>query len=109
MSDSILVVEDYDDLRSAVVSVLSRAHYACDAVASSQDALVKLREHDYAVVLLSTRMPITEDPVVQYLAHSLHGGTRVILMTEPEQPTANFHALLKPFDPAALLAEIEAP
>ena len=63
----ILVVEDYAALRSALVSTLVRAHYHCDGVRNSDDALVKLREHQYGAVLPTPRMPISEDPVVRFV------------------------------------------
>ena len=99
MSHNILVVEDYADLRTALVSALVRAHYTCDCVGSSEDAVEKLREHKYGAVLLATRLPIADDPVVRYLhAEDSTGRTKVIVMSEPDQATDDYRSLVKPFN-----------
>ena len=107
MSHNILVVEDYADLRAALVSALHRAHYTCDDVGTSDDAIVKLREHRYGAVLLSTRMPIADDPVVKYLAiEDAQHRTKVIVMAEPDQQTDDYRALMKPFNNDELVAQL---
>ena len=109
MSHYILVVEDYADLRAAVVSALHRAHYTCDDVGSSDDAVLKLREHQYGTVLLSTRLAIADDPVVKYLlTEDGQHRTKVIVMAEPDQLTDDYRALMKPFNNEELVAKLRA-
>lgn len=109
MSQYVLVVEDYADLRSVLVSALHRAHYRCDDVGNSDDAIVKLREHRYGTVLLSTRLPIADDPVVRYLlAEDAQHMTKVIVMAEPDQQTDDYRALVKPFNSDELVAKLRA-
>jgi len=55
---SILVVDDDENVRSALRRELRRLGYACDAAADGKEALQKLREHDYHVVLSDLRMPV---------------------------------------------------
>lgn len=109
MSHNVLVIEDYPDLRAALVSALHRAHYTCDDVANSSDAIVKLREHQYGAVLLATRLPIADDPVVRYLmTEDAQHRTKVIVMAEPDQQTDDYCALMKPFNNDELVAQLRA-
>ena len=109
MSHNVLVVEDYPDLRAALVSALHRAQYTCDDVATSADAVEKLQEHQYGAVLLATRLPIADDPVVRYLlSEDAQKRTKVIVMAEPDQPTDEYRALMKPFNSDELVAKLRA-
>jgi DNA-binding response OmpR family regulator len=101
----ILVVEDYADLRSALVSTLVRAHYHCDGVRNSEDAVMKLREHQYGAVLLTPRMPISEDPVLRYAAADPSHAPKIILMTDGESED-DYRSLTKPFNNEELLAKL---
>lgn len=108
MSSNVLVVEDYADLRTALVSALSRAQYTCDEVRTSEDALRLLRDNRYNTVLLSTRMPIGDDPVVRYLlAEDASKSTKVIVMTDGEDETDDFPSLAKPFNYEQLFATLK--
>lgn len=107
VSHNVLVVEGYADLRAAVVSTLAQADYRCDDVESSDAAVAMLRQHQYGAVLLSTRLPIAEDPVVTYLlAKDAGHRTKVIVMADPDQPTENYCALTKPFNRDELLMQV---
>jgi DNA-binding response OmpR family regulator len=101
----ILVVEDYADLRSALVSTLVRAHYHCDGVRNSDDAVTKLREHRYGAVLLTPRLPISEDPVVRYAMADPSHAPKIILMTEGESDD-EYRSLTKPFNNEELFAKL---
>ena len=108
MSPSILVVEDYEDLREAIASALSRAEYECDCAKSSEDAIVKLRDHDYAAILIAPKLPIADDPVIHYLAANKPGEMRkVIVMSDPDTATAGCALLEKPFTHADMIARIK--
>ena len=104
MSATVLVVEDYADLRAALVSTLAREHYVCDS-AQSRDAVAMLRDHDYNTVLLAPRLPIADDPVVQYLAAHGH-PSRVILMMDSDSSQDEFRKLEKPFNREQLVAQL---
>lgn len=104
--NNILVVEDYADLRSALLSMLIRAHYTCDGVGNSEDAVEKLREHEYAAVLLAPRLPIKDDPVVRYVTANPSNSPKIILMTDSDQSSDDFGSLTKPFNPEQLFAQL---
>ena len=109
MKPTVLVIEDYKDLRLAIADALERNHYECDAVESSEDAIVKLRDHDYTAILISPRLPIADDPVVHYLAEHRPGDVaKVIVMSDPATPTGDCRGLLeKPFTNQQLIAMIK--
>lgn len=107
MSRPVLVVEDYADLRSAIVDALERHDYTCASVASAEEAVVWLRDHDCDTILLSARLPITEDPVFRYLA-SEHPDqmAKVIVMADPSTSCAPCELLEKPFTNDQLFARL---
>ena len=109
MPPTVLVIEDYDDLRLTIADALQRSHYRCDAVRSSEDAIVKLRDHEYAAILISPRLPVADDPVVHYLAEHRPGELgKVIVMSDPATPTGSCRGLLeKPFTSEQLIAMIK--
>lgn len=108
MNPSVLVVEDYVDLRSAIVAALSRQQYDCDCATSAEDAIVKLGSHDYAAILIAPKLPVSDDPVIHYLAVNRPGDMRkVIVMSDPATSTQGCTLLEKPFTNAELFARIK--
>lgn len=102
MSPAVLVVEDYADLCSAIVETLARRDYSCETAASSADAIDKLRAHHYEAILLAPRLPIKDDPVMQFL-HSVQPDElpKVILMKDPfleDDEEDDCRVLVKPFN-----------
>jgi DNA-binding response OmpR family regulator len=97
MSPMVLLVESDADLRSAISCALQRAEYECDAVASPTAALLKLREHDYAYVLVDDGSAELQDALVEQQG-------KVILITEDELPDSD--TLRKPFDNEQLLSHL---
>ncbi|HEY0593518.1 MAG TPA: hypothetical protein VGF40_17230, partial [Thermoanaerobaculia bacterium] len=79
---SVLVIEAYEDLRSAIVETLAKWNVECDAVATGEDAIGKLRARHYDTILIAPRIPIRSDPVVRFLSDSQPGElSKVVLMT----------------------------
>jgi DNA-binding response OmpR family regulator len=108
MSPSVLVVEDYTDLRAAIAEALERGHYTCDQT-SSAGAISKLRENRYSTILLAPTLPITDDPVMHFLLEEQPDQvSKVVLMTDPdrEDEAGSTKVLLKPFNNEQLLAKI---
>lgn len=105
MSPSVLVIENYADLRSSIVEALERRKFSCDSVSNSEDAVLKLRDNDYEAILIAPMVPIIDDPVIHYLAEHRPGEMRkVIVMSDPATPTGDCGALLeKPFTNEQLL------
>ena len=109
MSPAILLVESHTDLRSAIATAIRRADYDCDAVATAPDALLKLREHDYAYIvvdvesaapLTALRKKLRSDPAL--LAKVVFIATR----GEDADDTELAGALHKPFDANELIARL---
>jgi DNA-binding response OmpR family regulator len=114
MSPSVLVVEDYADLRSAIVATLSRREYDCESVNTAEAAIDKLRKHQYETILLAPRLPITSDPVMHFLhEYQPEQLARVILMTSPEVDEGlcddpdDCRVLAKPFNNEQLFATLK--
>ena len=108
MRSSVLVVEDYADLRSAIEATLVRRDYACDVAASVDDAIVRLRDGQYEAILLAPTLPIKDDRVIRYLADNRPGELwKVILMTDPPEAFENrYRVLAKPFNDEELFAKL---
>lgn len=115
MTRSILVVEDYPDLRDAIAGVLSRSGCVCDCVGSA-GAIAKLRANRYEAILISPRLSIKNDPVLHFLAENQPAQlAHVVVMQSPdatmendEAPDERCHVLTKPFSRDELLAQVDA-
>lgn len=105
-----LVVEDYADLRSAIAQTLVRKDYACDAASSTDEAIGMLRQRHYGAILLSPRLPIKDDPVLQFLETSQPEElSKVILMRDPsldDEDDSDCRSLLKPFNNDELFSKL---
>ena len=111
MAPSVLVVETYTDLRSAIDAALTRGDLEHDSTADSREAIQKLRENTYSVILLAPRLPIREDPVLHFL-HAFQPDElrKVVLMTETEEAVQNeseCRVLVKPFGSRQLLESLD--
>ncbi|MEA2464766.1 MAG: hypothetical protein QOJ98_2513 [Acidobacteriota bacterium] len=104
MVPTVLVVESYPDLRAGIVDALRRNHIDCDAVATPNAATLKLREHDYAYVLIDVDCTEGTDEFVS----SFDPGANVILISDadPRDAATNRFAMLrKPFSRDELMAQ----
>jgi DNA-binding response OmpR family regulator len=108
MRSSVLVVEDYADLRSAIEATLVRRDYSCDSASSVDDAIVKLRTHEYSAILLAPTLPIKDDRIIRYLVENSPGELwKVILMTDPPDAQEDrYRVLAKPFNNEELFAKL---
>lgn len=106
MVPNVLVVEPYADLRAGIVAVLDRLDYVCDAVATADQAALRLHEHDYAYVVVDIDDD-TAEPLAE-LVTSLDAHANVILITDcdPRDVRSHDHAVLrKPFAREELVAQ----
>ncbi len=105
MVSQVLVVESYADLRAGIVAALQRGPYECDAVATPAAAMLKLREHDYAYVVVDVDSPESSDAFVA----SLDPNANVILISDVDDgPDGPFTMLRKPFSRDELMARMRA-
>ena len=103
----VLVVESYPDLRAGIVAALRRYQYECDAVATPEAAVLKLREHDYAYFVIDLDSPDSTDELVA----SFEADANVILISEDDSSDAaanRFPTLRKPFSRDELMAQVRA-
>jgi CheY-like chemotaxis protein len=112
MSRSVLVVEDYPDLRVAIADVLVRDGCVCECV-NSDEAIARLEAQDYQTIIIGPRLSLTGDPVLHYLAEHRPGQLpHVVVMVNPgsdeESPDARCHVLTKPFSRDELLRQVAA-
>ena len=114
MNSSVLVVENYADLRSAILAALARHDVVCDSALDPADAVAKLTANDYQTILLAPTLPIRSDAVMRYLAdHRPADLAKVVLMREPDDADddaseQDCRMLLKPFGSEELFAEVDA-
>ena len=107
MRQSVLVVENHHDLRSAIVSALERENFDCDAVLSGDAALLRLKDHDYAYVFVDEDEATAAQVLLQRLADQPGKLPKLIVLTEYDhQDDERF--LKKPFDSKQLLARVNA-
>ena len=53
----VLVADDDQSIRQLVATIVRRERFEVDAAADGQEAIDKLRDHEYAVILLDLMMP----------------------------------------------------
>lgn len=106
----ILVVDDDDTIRALVLTVLRRRGYAVDTARNGVEALEKIAEHRYALVVLDLMMPrMSGYDVIDSLARiSLATRPRVLVFTAGAQARPLNTSLIigtihKPFDIELLL------
>src|SRR5687767_11064025 len=109
MAPSVLIVESHADLRSAIAFALQRADYDCDAVGTGGEALLKLREHDYAYIVVDVDSVAPLTSLRATLRSKPELLAKVVFITdaeEQEQDAELTGSLHKPFDTSQLLARL---
>ena len=79
-SETLLVAEDYENVRRAVVALLEAAGYKVLVAEHGDDALARIREHGSAIALalLDVMMPFKSGPEVAALAREAHPKMRFL-------------------------------
>ncbi len=103
---SILVVDDEQVVCDVLCEYLDTHGYKCTAVLSGSEALDKLAEQDFDVVLLDIRLPGMSGMDVLHEIWSQHGSTKVIMITAVNNVSTAVEAMklgaldyiVKPFD-----------
>ena len=99
MESPVLVVEDYADLRLAILATLDRAHYNCVGAASPEDAIRKLKAGNYSAIVLDPVADVRHDPVMMFLSAQQPEQIRKVVVLGEE-------GLHKPFNPDDLVARL---
>lgn len=64
----VLVADDDQSIRQLLCTIVRREQLAVDCVADGQEAIDRLREHEYSVILLDLMMPRVDGfAVIEYL------------------------------------------
>lgn len=67
-SPRVLIADDDQTIRQLVRTIIRRENIEVDCAVDGQDAIEKLREHDYSVILLDLMMPRVDGfGVIEYL------------------------------------------
>ena len=110
MSTRILIVDDEEIVIRSCQRILAGGDYAIDAAQSGQEALKKVDETDYDIVVLDIMMPGMDGLEVLQQVKERYPGVDVIMMTGLSQvktavqamKLGAFDYLPKPFDPDEL-------
>lgn len=111
----ILIAEDTEDLRNAIVRALKRRGFETTAVPDGESAIAKVRRQNFDIALLDIRMPGRNGLEVLEAIKALSPSTRVILMTAYASIDSAVKAireeaadyLLKPFSTDQMEARIQ--
>lgn len=110
----ILIAEDDESLRHALVTMLSKNNYAVDAVNNGGDALEYLRSDIYDAAVLDIMMPVIDGISVLARIRKEHHSVPVLLLTAKSEIDDKINGLdagandylTKPFDMRELLARL---
>jgi DNA-binding response OmpR family regulator len=113
----VLVVDDEPAIRALVAKIVERAGFGVDVAADGADAIEKVNQTDYAVIVLDLMMPRVDGfGVLEHLEkyHPEKLGCTIIASAMPENeimkrlnlPVYRIHA--KPFDMGRLIDDIRA-
>src|SRR5436309_3328133 len=111
----ILIADDDTSIRQLLTTIMKRERLNADSASDGEDAIRKLQEHEYSVILLDLMMPRVDGfGVIDYLAeHPPHHKPVVLVVTAyADQKFKNVDAnivsgvLRKPFEVADLGAVV---
>lgn len=78
---SILVVDDEEDIRDGLSTLLKDSGYRVDVAAHGLDALEKIREDDFDLVITDIRMPVMDGMEFLEKIKTKKNKIKVIMMT----------------------------
>jgi CheY-like chemotaxis protein len=109
----ILIADDDMNCQTTIAALLSSRGYQCDCASTGEEAIARLKQNRYHLLLSDIKMPGNQDLQLIEVLPQMQAGLPVILMTGyPTVQTAVQSVglavmayLIKPIDPEALLAE----
>ena len=116
MKEKVLIADDEKELADVTGAILAHNDYDVEVVYNGRDALVKVKENVYDVIILDVMMPVLNGIDTVKEIRKLNVKTPIILLTaksEVEDKVEGLDAgandyLTKPFFKAELLARIRA-
>lgn len=115
MDEVILIVDDEEDLRYILARQLQMGGFQVETASNGEEAIQKLQEREYPVVITDMKMPRKDGLSVISAARELHPETEVIVLTghgtlenalQAFKAGNIFEYLLKPMDDIAVLNTI---
>ncbi len=111
----ILIIEDDEFLLNSLENILHKAKYIVEKVTTGKEALEKLKNVYYSLMLLDIKLPDMDGIQILLEIEETSPKMRKIIMTgypsvEKAQNAINYGAdtfLVKPFSPEELLKEIK--
>lgn len=117
MNERILIVDDEQEMRKLLAICLRPNHYVIDEACDGGEALEKIKESDYQLVILDIMMPVKDGfELLKMIRFHLEKTVPVILLTALGDSDRVVEGLklgaddyiVKPFEPKELLARVEA-
>ncbi|WP_078593149.1 response regulator transcription factor [Evansella clarkii] len=117
MGEQILIVDDEKEMRKLLSICLRPSHYQIDEASNGEEALEKIKQFDYQLVILDIMMPVKDGfELLKTLRLNLEKHIPVILLTALGDSDRVVEGLklgaddyiVKPFEPKELLARVEA-
>ncbi|MGN7476217.1 response regulator transcription factor [Solibacillus silvestris] len=114
--NKILVVDDEEILRMLICDTLEDFDFAIDEAEDGVEALAKMNDNDYDLVILDYMMPyLTGLEVIEQLSQQYKEKTPIVMLTAKAQESDRQIALdkgakyfiSKPFSPIELIAFVE--
>jgi CheY-like chemotaxis protein len=101
----VLVADDDQSIRQLVCTIVQRERLDVDCVADGEEAIEKLKEHEYAVILLDLMMPRVDGfGVIEYLLANPPSRKPVVLVI-----TAYADQTFKEVDPNVVSGVVRKP
>jgi CheY-like chemotaxis protein len=101
----ILVADDDQSIRQLLGTIIQREGFAVDTVSDGHEAIEKLKEHRYAVILLDLMMPRLDGfGVIEYLKNH-HGPVKPVVLVISAYADQRF----KQVDPEVVSGVIRKP
>jgi CheY-like chemotaxis protein len=101
----VLIVDDDASIRQLLATLVRREHLAVDSAIDGEDAIRKLQEHAYSVILLDLMMPHVDGfGVIEYLKQHPQASKPVVLVI-----TAYADQKFKRVDPDIVAGVIRKP
>jgi DNA-binding response OmpR family regulator len=106
-----LCVDDHPDLRQSLLNQFEAENFAVDTAEDGVDALEKIRNKEYDIVLLDMKMPRLDGMGVLKELHGIAKFPRIIMLTAVDQVDTAMECvkmgakdyISKPYDPEELL------
>jgi len=115
-TQKILIVDDEKNIRNTLLQALEPLGLEPDAAVNGEEALGKLKESEYGIVLLDLKMPGMDGMEVLRRIRQRHGDVRVVMITAHGTIDSAVEAMKlgavdfiqKPFAPKEIRAVVES-